>query len=88
MPTHYAVTLPAEVGDMATLLAPDIRPTFRRRPCKTKAPCQGAWPLLHEGPNGLVEVAGWQQSTAVICWAPRTLRAYAVQLEQLLRAGP
>ena len=39
MPTHYAVTLPAEGVDMATLLAPTFGPPSAHRPCKTKALC-------------------------------------------------
>ena len=56
MPTHYAVTLPAEGVDMATLLAPDIRPTFSAQALQDKGAVLEGLPLLHEGPMALVEL--------------------------------
>ncbi len=40
MPTHYAVKPPVDTTDRATLLAPDILPSFTRRPdWPSAAPC-------------------------------------------------
>lgn len=56
MPTHYAVTLPAEGVDMAALLAPDIRPTFSAQALHDKGAVPDGLALLHEGPMALVEL--------------------------------
>ena len=55
MPTHYPVTLSAD-ADLATLLAPDIRPTFTPERFQTLGAQLGAEGRQHRGPLALIEL--------------------------------
>ena len=56
MPTHYAVRLTAVGADMATLLEPDIVPTFSAARLSALGAEPDAAGALHKGPLALIEL--------------------------------
>jgi membrane-bound lytic murein transglycosylase B len=56
MPTHYPIRLTSDGADKATLLAPDIRPTFTPSDMVARGGELEATALQHTGPLALVEL--------------------------------
>ncbi|MEY4736832.1 MAG: hypothetical protein RL302_1151 [Pseudomonadota bacterium] len=56
LPTHYPVAFDAQTLDMASLMAPDILPTFTPAAFATKGAVLDATALQHPGPLALIEL--------------------------------
>jgi membrane-bound lytic murein transglycosylase B len=56
LPTHYAVTPPADEAERAVLLAPDIRPSFTATEFEARGATLDAAAQAHVGPLALVEL--------------------------------
>lgn len=64
VPTHYAVTPPTEVGDRATLLEPDILPSFSAAQMTARgATLSGAAAQSHVGRLALIELQNGASKT-------------------------
>jgi len=75
MPTHYPVRLTSEGADKATLLAPDILPTFTPADMLAKGGELEALALMHPGPLALVEL---QNGDAPALYLAGTENFYAI----------
>jgi membrane-bound lytic murein transglycosylase B len=66
MPTHYPVDFDYERMDMATLLAPDIKPTFAVDQFAAKGVVLGAAGRQHSGPLALIELQNGDYSPSYV----------------------
>lgn len=65
MPTHYPVLLKSE-ADMATLLAPDILPTFSLADFQSKGAALEGPALAHRGPLALIELLNGKEPPSFV----------------------
>jgi membrane-bound lytic murein transglycosylase B len=65
MPTHYPVILKSE-ADMATLLAPDILPTFSLADFQSKGAALEGPALAHNGPLALIELLNGKEPPSFV----------------------
>jgi membrane-bound lytic murein transglycosylase B len=75
MATHYAVKPPVDTSDRATLLAPDILPSFSAAQMAERGAELDAAGAAHEGPLALVEL---QNGDAAPSYIAGTQNFYAV----------
>jgi membrane-bound lytic murein transglycosylase B len=75
MPTHYAVKPPVDTADRATLLAPDILPSFTAAQMTERGAVLDAAGAAHTGPLALVEL---QNGNAAPSHVAGTQNFYAV----------
>ena len=75
MPTHYAVTMPCGADDRATLLGPDIFPSFRAAQMADYGAALDAAGREHDGPLALVEL---QNGSAAPSYVAGTQNFYAI----------
>ncbi len=66
MPTHYPVRFDAQKLDMATLMAPDILPTFSVSSFMEKGAVLEGLALQHKGPLALVELQNGEASPSYV----------------------
>lgn len=66
MPTHYPVQFDAQKLDMATLMAPDILPTFSVSSFMEKGAVLEGRALQHKGPLALVELQNGEASPSYV----------------------
>ena len=66
MPTHYALRFDSATLDKATLLAPDIRPTFTAAEMQAKGVLLDDAGLQHTGPMALVELQDGEREPVYI----------------------
>lgn len=75
MPTHYEVAVPADTTQRATLLAPDITPSFTPAQMADLGALLGEDAQRHDGPLALVEL---QNGEAAPSYVAGTANFYAV----------
>ena len=75
VPTHFSVAAPVGVADRATLLGPDILPTFSAAEFAARGAVLAPAAHAHEGPLALVEL---QNGDAAPSYVAGTRNFYAV----------
>lgn len=66
LPTHFGVAVPVETPDRATLLAPDIRPSFTAAQFAALGAELDAAGQAHEGPLALVELQNGERAPSYV----------------------